>query len=341
MRLSVCIAVFLSVGCCLSSPLWAEGNAKGTVRLAFVGDIRLDGLTGRAIAQGRDPFRPFSAFLRKADIRVGNLECVVAKGGVAERDKMHVFRAHPRVLPVLARHIDVVGLANNHSGDYGPRAFSEMLGHLERQGIRYFGGGRNLSEAHQPLLIERNGLRIALLGYDDFFPRSFEAQTDLPGVAWAEESHIRFDIAAARRLGADLVIPVMHWGWEYETEGNRYQRALAYRMIEAGADAVMGGHPHVLQDVEVYQGKPIVYGIGNFLFDGFNTVQENTSWAVMLTVNAQGVQSAAMTVARLDHEGIPHPRKDPAPCWEKGDSLWKTCHQGTLFKGKLPSGHAD
>src|SRR5471030_90102 len=191
----------------------------------------------------------------------------------------HTFRAHPRTLPLLKRHFDALALANNHSGDYGPLAFGEMLDLLDKQGIAYFGGGRTLAAAHKPLIIERKGLRIALLGYDEFFPRSFEADVDKPGIAWSEDEQVRLDIATARSTyHADLVIPMMHWGWEHEGKASQRQRQLARVMIDAGADAVVGGHPHVTQDVEQYKGKPIIYSLGNFLFDGFSDAVNNTGW---------------------------------------------------------------
>jgi len=293
-----------------------------TVSLAFVGDILLDELPGKLVKAGRDPFAPFAAILASADIRIGNLECVVATRGAAEPGKPFTFRAHPRTLRVLKRHFDALALANNHSGDFGPEAFSEMLGLLDRQGIAYFGGGANLAQAHAPLLVERHGLRIALLGYNEFFPRSFEADYDKPGVAWSEDEQVRRDIANARdRYRADLVIPMMHWGWEHEPTAGKRQRQLARLMIDAGADAVVGGHPHVIQDVEHYQGKPIIYSLGNFLFDGFSAADNNTGWLLRLELDRQGVRRWRTFVAHIDARGVPHPGpRSEGSCWERGQA---------------------
>lgn len=298
-----------------------------TVTIAFVGDIMLTDTPGKVVRQGRDPFAPFSALLKQADIRVGNLECVVATTGVADPAKPYSFRAHPRTLPVLKRHFDVVGLANNHSGDFGPAAFAEMLGRLDKAGIAYFGGGHTLKEAHTPLIIERKGLRIALLGYDEFFPRSFEADVDKPGVAWSEDEQVRLDITTARSLHrADLVIPVMHWGWENEQRASARQRQLARLMIDAGADAVVGGHPHVTQDIETYRGKPIIYSLGNFLFDGFTSEDNNTGWLLHMALSREGVRHWRTHIARIDREGIPHPdRRRPGSCWEAGQAEARPC----------------
>lgn len=304
-----------------ASPLTEPGVAT----IAFVGDIMLADTPGQFIARKKDPFAAFSAILDSADLRVGNLECVVAISGSPEPGKPFVLRAHPRVLPVLGRHVDAVSVANNHSGDYGPLAFEEMLGRLETNDIAYFGGGRTLTEAHRPKVVERNGLRIALLGYNEFFPRSFEAQPALAGIAWSEDEQVRLDIAAARKLGVDLVIPFMHWGWEHDTVSTARQRQLARFMIEAGADAVVGSHPHVVQEVELFQGKPIIYSLGNFVFDSYTDELHNTGWVLKMDVDRDGVQRAHILVAAISEAGVPTPKPVPAPCWERGQSAWSLC----------------
>lgn len=304
-----------------------EAKDSPTVSLAIVGDIMLADAPGKRLAQGHDPFAPFAALLDAADIRVGNLECVVATRGVAEPKKPYTFRAHPRVLAVLKRHFDALGLANNHSGDFGPAAFGEMLDLLERDKLPYFGGGRNLAAAHRPLIVERNGLRIALLGYVEFFPRSFEADYDKPGVAWSEDEQVRLDIATARtQYHADLVIPVMHWGIEQEPSASPRQRQLARVMIDAGADAVIGGHPHVTQDFEQYRGKPIVYSLGNFVFDGFTDDDNNTGWLLRLELDRDGVRSWRTVIGKIDRYGTPHPAlKVSGQCWQRGAEVAVAC----------------
>lgn len=287
------------------------GNGP-TVRLAFVGDVMLSDGPGRVIAAGRDPFAHVAERLRQADVRIGNLECVIAASGRA-LDKPWTFRAHPRVLPVLQRHLDVVSVANNHVGDFGREAFVEMLGHLDASGIPRVGGGRNLAEAHSPLIVEKHGLRIALLAYDEFFPRSFEAGADRPGSAWSDDEQVVDDIRRARsEHRADLVIPFMHWGSEGEPVANARQRQLARLMIDAGADAVVGAHPHVVQDAEVHRGKPIVYSLGNFVFDGFESLEQRTGWMLFLGVDRSGVREWHVEPVRTDVEGVPH----PLPRWQ-------------------------
>ena len=296
------------------------------VTLVFAGDIVLDDAAGAMITQGGDPFSAFTKLFRNADIRLGNLECVVATTGSAG-DKNYTFRANPRTLPVLKRHFDAVALANNHSGDYGREAFAEMLGLLPQAGLAYFGGGHNLSEAHRPLILERKGLRIALLGYNEFMPRSFEADADAPGTAWSEDEQVVADIRAARTVHrADLVIPVMHWGWENEPLSDARQHKLARLMVDAGADAVIGGHPHVTQDIEHYKGKPIVYCVGNFVMKETDNDSQRVGWVLRLELDAHGVRAFDTRVARINMDGIPTPDTQAlSPCWQRGDSTLRQC----------------
>lgn len=295
--------------------------ADETVSLVFAGDIVLDDTAGDMIARGEDPLASFGPIFASADIRIANLECVVATTGNAGK-KNFTFRAHPRTLPILKRHFDALGLANNHSGDFGREAFAEMLVLLQQAGIAQFGGGNNLSEAHTPLIIERKGLRIALLGYNEFMPRSFEADFDAPGVAWSEDEQVVDDIRKARTVyRADLVIPVMHWGWENELTANDRQRQLARVMVDAGADAVIGGHPHVTQDIEHYRGKPIVYSVGNFVMKETDNDNQRRGWVLRLKLDKQGVRGFDTRVAQISFDGIPTLDLTAAsPCWNRGDS---------------------
>ena len=307
-------ALLLSSALLAASPM--AHASSGDASLIFVGDIMVAETPGELISRGEDPFQPFAALLSSHDVRIGNLECVVATTGTAE-EKPYTFRADPRTLPVLKRHFDAVSLANNHSGDFGKAAFAEQLALMDKAGLPYFGGGRDATAAHAPWIVERNGVRIALLGYVEFKPRSFEADASRPGVAWSgEDDDVIEDIIAARRVHrADIVIPFMHWGWEDEPDPSPRLRAFARRMIDAGADMVVGGHPHVTQGAEYYRGKPIIYSLGNFLFNGFDTPATTTGWVLSARVDRTGVVDWRTLVARLDANGVPH--RDPtasSPC---------------------------
>ena len=308
--------------CCLLA-----GLARAEpVTLLFAGDIMLDDGPGQTIAKGGDPLAPFAAVLAEADYRVGNLECPVASSGQAHASKIVTFRADPRVLSILPGRFDAVSLANNHSGDYGHDAFNETMQHLDQTGIAYFGGGRNLAEAHKPLWIERKGLKIAVLGYNEFKPRTFAAGPDWPGVAWSEDDNVIADIRAARAAGADLVIPFMHWGWEKETQPSERQKTFARKMIDEGAALVVGGHPHVTQGAEIYKGKPIIYSLGNFVFDGFDYPEAQRGWLLRLKLDKSGVLFWETLAAQMDDNGTPWPVSGAfTPCGRGGDAVISEC----------------
>jgi poly-gamma-glutamate synthesis protein (capsule biosynthesis protein) len=286
----------------------AADQREDAVTMVIVGDIMLGGLPEQAMRRGQDPFVHFAPIFKAADIRIGNLECVVSNKGEPEPDKPNVFRVDPRAMRYLKRHFDAVGLANNHSGDYGPVAFADMLARLRREGLGFYGGGDNLAEAHKPFIIEKKGVRVAVLGFNEFQPRSFEADHDKPGIAWSEDEQVLRDIVWARGPGrADVLVAVMHWGWE-DPIANQRQRQMARLMIDAGVDVVVGGHPHLVQDTEVYNGKPIFYSLGNFVFEGFDNPLNNTGWVLQLQLNKFGVKSWKVLPAHIDKQGLPRLR---------------------------------
>jgi len=319
------LILLAALGCPL---LAAAAPPDRDVSIVFVGDVMVAERPGELIAQGTDPFKAFAGLFDAHDLTIGNLECVVAKGGNALPNKPFTFRADPGVLPVLKRHFDGMSLANNHSGDFGKEAFAEQLDLMKRAGLPWFGGGHNATEAHAPLILERNGLRIALLGYVEFKPRSFEADATRPGVAWSgEDEQVIEDIVAARRdHHADIVIPYLHWGWEEEAQPSPRLKEFARRMIDAGADMVVGGHPHVTQGADIYKGKPIIYSLGNFLFNSFETEATTTGWVLSADIGPEGVRQWRTYVARIDADGVPSPAFDASsPCGKSGDTTVSLC----------------
>lgn len=288
-------------------------EADSTVTFLYAGDIMLADGPGRAIARGVDPFAEFASIFQECDVVVGNLECVIATTGTAVK-KPWTFRADVKTIPLLTKYFHAVSLANNHTGDFGHDAFLEQISLLSGK-LPAFGGGKDLADARKPVIIERKGIRFALLGYNEFKPRSFAATETTPGVAWSIDEHVLEDIRLARtQYKADLVIPYMHWGFEYEPGANKRQSELARRMIDAGADIVLGAHPHVTQGYDVYNNKLILYSLGNFVFDGFSEPAAKQGWLVKLQFKKTGLQSWNTIVAKIDDEGVPHlDQKTPSP----------------------------
>ncbi len=217
-------------------------------------------------------------------------------------------------------------MANNHSGDFGKVALAEQLDLLDAAKLPYFGGGRDLAAAHRPWIVERAGLRIAFLGYVEFKPRSFEATATRPGVAWSgEDEQVLRDIRDAR-AHADLVIPFMHWGWEDEGYPSERQRTFARRMLDEGAAMVVGSHPHVTQGAESHGGKPIVYSLGNFLFNGFDTPATLTGWVLEARLTKQGVTGWRTRVVKLGEHGVPDVDHAAAsPCGDSKSDEVRQC----------------
>jgi poly-gamma-glutamate synthesis protein (capsule biosynthesis protein) len=307
--------LFWVLGLChcvsVSHPVAADDATKPSppaagMSIVFVGDIMLDGGPGHAVSTGRDPFAACSQLLADADYSVGNLECVLGKGG--ERMlKPFSFRGAADSPRFLKKHFFAVSLANNHSGDFGPAGLVEQMRILDEAGIRSFGAGRTLAEARQPLVLERNGFKVALLGSNGFRALTTAATADRAGSAPLEEAQVLEDIRAARTR-ADAVVPFVHWGPENTPQPRPAQIRLARKMVEAGAAAVIGGHPHVTQTVETYRGVPIVYSLGNFVFDYFpGDPPEWTGWVVKLTFRPGQPVDLEMHSVKLDGSGIPHP----------------------------------
>ena len=288
------------------------GTYAQPVRVLFVGDIMLDNGPGHIITNGGDPFAPTSSVLRDADLTIGNLECAITRRGYPE-DKTYQFKGPLIALPLLKKYFSAVSLANNHAGDWGKKGLADELVLLRENGIRYFGGGNNRAEALKPLILEVRGKRIALLAYNDFPPRSFEAKARQPGCAWLTPENVLAGIREARTGDhADFVLLFFHWGVEMNAQPEPYQRELSQRFIQAGADAIIGGHPHVTQAIDWYQGKPVVYSLGNYLFDYFpDDPPVWTAWMARVTLDAQTIGLELFHI-ELDPAGVPH-LKDTHP----------------------------
>ncbi len=198
-----------------------------------------------------------------------------------------VFTGNPALLAGVRRAgIDVVSLANNHVGDGGQAGILQTIAHLDENGIAHVGAGSNLAEARRPALLTVGGVRVAILAYDSIASSYYGATATTPGSAPLTEANVRADVTAARKAGAQLVIVFPHWGVEYTRGPSAFQQRLAHVAIDAGADLVIGNHPHWVQAMEVYRGHPIWYALGNFTFD--QTWSEPTLEGITLELTFRG-----------------------------------------------------
>jgi poly-gamma-glutamate synthesis protein (capsule biosynthesis protein) len=251
--------------------------------------------------------------LEAADILVGNLECALTGRSQAEK-KSFTLKAPPAAARALSlAGFDVLSLANNHAMDYGYGGLQDTQAHLEQYGIATVGAGQDETDAYKPLIVSRNGLRLAFLAYMDiipelsgFNPRSWIASADKPGIAWADPNRITADVAAARRE-ADLVIVLLHGGieiGEFIPNTTNEQHQQAHAAIDAGAAVVIGSHPHVLQQIERYHGGLITYSLGDFVFDQYDGIA-NATIILRVELNREGVMGYDMVPVLIGDDGLP------------------------------------
>jgi hypothetical protein len=201
-----------------------------------------------------------------ADIAIANFENP-APDNFVWHGKGMVFSANPKHIAGLVNAgIDWVSLANNHIGDARRAGIISTQENLDEYGIQHSGAGSNTADAHKASLIDAGGVTVGILGYDTI-ASYYHSGTSTPGSARMTTAFLKKDIAAARKAGADVVIVFPHWGVEYRAKPTAGQRNLAHAAIDAGADLVIGNHPHWVEGMEVYKGKPIWYALGNFVFD--------------------------------------------------------------------------
>jgi poly-gamma-glutamate synthesis protein (capsule biosynthesis protein) len=247
-----------------------------------VGDIMLDRDVKKVgLQKGWEHiFSEVAPRLRQADLAFANLESPIGDKG----HFINMFQAPPEAMTgVASAGFDVVSLANNHALDYHHAGMFETMRLLEEHQIAWVGAGRNIHEARAPLIKEVKGVKIGFLAYTEMWfvharePISWEGTEDEPGVAPAQLDIIVEDIGKLRG-DVDCVIVTMHWGKEYIHEPTSEQRRLARAAIDAGADLVLGHHPHVLQGIEFYRQGVIAYSLGNFVFD----INLPATWETMI-----------------------------------------------------------
>ena len=238
------------------------------IKMIFVGDMMLSRSVGALMAKTNEYTYPFTAigeYFKSADLTFGNLENPVSSRGVRV-GSIFSFRADPKTIEGLTfAGFDVVSIANNHMWDYGREAFIDTMAHLTEAGINFVGGGHNNEEAHRPVIKYINGTKIAFLAYTEFLQNAISG-IDSAGITKWDIEQMKKDIAEAQQSN-DIVVVSLHWGEEYKTQHNQKQENMAKAAIDAGADLIIGHHPHVRQEVEQYKNGWIAYSLGNFVFD--------------------------------------------------------------------------
>ncbi len=208
--------------------------------------------------------------MKDADIMCINNEFTYSTGGIP-LNKTYTFRAHPSRVEILKElGVDIVSLANNHSYDYGEQSLIDTMTTLKQAGILYYGAGHDLDEAMTPVYFEIEGKIIAYVAASRAEKNKMtpQATEDAPGILRCYDTDLFVQAIKEAKEKSDYVIAYVHWGTEFTYELEKVQLTTGKEYLDAGADAVIGAHPHCLQGIEYYAGKPIIYSLGNFWFNG-------------------------------------------------------------------------
>lgn len=258
----------------------AEGQEKdlerepesGTVTLLFGGDVLLSEHVLNAYQKGGGIGGVLDSGYREAidgaDFFMVNQEFPFSSRGTAAADKQYTFRLPPEKVSVFQElGIDAVTLANNHALDFGTDALLDSCEVLDGAGILHTGAGADLEAAKKPVIADLKGIRVGILGATRVIPEAgWAAGKNHPGMLATYDPTVTLEEIRRMRPECDYVIVFVHWGIERDERPQEYQRQMGRQYIDAGADLVIGSHPHVLQGIEYYQGRPIVYSLGNFIF---------------------------------------------------------------------------
>lgn len=250
------------------------------VTLGFAGDILFDHnyAAGNAFRQhGNSPEgvigESLLEMMKGADIMMANNEFPYSNRGIPTPEKAYTFRALPETASLLNdMGIDIVGLANNHAFDYGEEALVDSFEAIKNAGVVYTGAGRNIDEASHPVYyITENGMRIAIINATQIErldnPDTKGATAESPGVFRCLDDTLLLERVRQAREKNAFVIVFIHWGTESTTEIDYLQTQQAKEIADAGANLIVGAHPHVLQKVDYVDGVPVIYSLGNYFFN--------------------------------------------------------------------------
>ena len=253
----------------------SENDGDGIVRICIGGDTSIDSeFADFARSRSVDyPWAEISEVMNAADIAIVNLETCVSERGTSEKREGYGFRTPPEMLEGFKNAgIDAVNLANNHTRDFGYDALTDTFAHLKNYGIGYFGAGQDYDDASGLLIIERDGVKIGFTGANrvyltpDCAAKEEHAGINQIGDPDSESTKAYIDRLYEYDTQCDVLIVFLHAGTEEVFDVTSYQKEMSRKFIDAGADIVVGGHSHTLQPIEFYEGKPIIYSIGNLIF---------------------------------------------------------------------------
>ena len=255
-------------------------NKKGDITLSFVGDVSLADnwdimpkYDERKIGIYGVLDEEVLSIMNNADIMVANNEFTLSNRGT-RLNKAYTFKGDPKRASIYKEMgVDLVSLANNHIYDYGHDAFIDTLNTLKSQDIAFVGAGNNIEEAKKPYYYIINGYKIAFLNATRAEKNIItpEATENKEGVFRCYDPKLFIEEIQKAKQESDYVVALIHWGKEQSHTLEQVQIDTGKKYIDAGADVLVGSHAHVLQGIEIYNGKLIAYNLGDFLFNNWTT----------------------------------------------------------------------
>lgn len=292
------------------SPSPAPAPSRERIVIHGAGDVSLDpGYITTYASHGYGyAWSGLGGLFRRDDLTVVNVECPVTDAG-AQLVKEFSFHGTPDALPAMRdAGVEVGSLANNHAYDRGPRGLVDSRKNLEAAGIAAVGAGKNQDQALQPAVFQTGGWTIAVLGFDEVLdPLDEVAGPHKPGTAAGHDFSLMVGAVRAAAQSADIVVVMIHWGVELDTQPRDYQVSEGHRLIDAGADMIFGAHSHRLQPLSVYHGRPIFWSLGNFVWPNFSTAGSTTAVAEV-TVTPEGRVEGKLLPAFITAPGHPELR---------------------------------
>ncbi len=290
-----------------TSTTGADGLRRDSIVVHAVGDVNFDPtyIDALRVNGPGHAFEKLEGLFLDDDLSIVNLECAPSMLG-QPLDKEFVFRCPPSSLSVAkAFGIDVVNLANNHSQDYGKLAMLDGVTQARVAGLGAVGVGIDVEHAIRPYMVDVGGWRVAVLGMGGVKPsESWVATEDRPGMADGDDTDLMASAVRDAAAVADLVFVSIHWGVEGESEPREDDRERAQAMIEAGADAIFGHHPHRLGPLEIVDGVPVFWTLGNFVWPKFSDLSA-TSGVARLEIDETGSVVACLLPAFIETAGQP------------------------------------
>jgi len=302
-----------------------KARTKPVIRIGLAGDTMLGRMVSKTLLTERMPRIGTAAYrdlwgtvlphLKKNDLNVVNLETTFTRSTNVV-PKVFNFKSDPNHVRALQEaNIEVVSIANNHIGDFGQKGLSDTIATLDKAGILHVGAGYNKAEARAPVIVERDGIRIGIIGATDNEP-DWQATANQPGTSYFSTNQMEQLLADIKALAqqVDIVIISLQWGPNKRQRPTADYVQAAHAMVDAGADIIHGHSAHIFQGIETYKGSLILYDTGDFIDDYavYPDLRNDQSFLFIVHADSDGVQKLELIPTRIENMQVNVAQPDEA-----------------------------